>query len=283
MPELPEVETLRRQLEKEVIKKTVADLEAKSSRVLKRLRPQSLSKELLKKTIEQVTRKGKYIIIGFNNSLCLAIHLGMSGQILYTPKKSTRGKNNPPEEKIPHLYLTMRFTDGSALRYVDPRTFGQILLLKDLAELQELTELGFDPLEAAIPWVEFASYLVNQKSSLKAILTNQSFIAGIGNIYADEILFAAGLRPDRDPKSLSTQEIRRLYRSIGEVLTEAVKHRGSTLADKSYVDIYGNYGEYQQYHNVYAREAMSCKRCRGTVQKIKYQGRSTYFCPLCQR
>ena len=117
---------------------------------------------------------------------------------------------------------------------------------------------------------------------LKALLMEQSFISGIGNIYSDEILWEAGLRGDRTPRSLSNMEIRRLFRSIVEILHEAVKHRGSTLSDQQYVDVLGRAGEYQQFHNVYDRAGKSCNRCRGTITKEKFQGRSTFFCPSCQ-
>lgn len=283
MPELPEVETLRRQLEKEVLKKTCAEIETKSSRVFRRVKPQVLSKELVKKTVEAIGRKGKYLIIEFSQGLALIIHLGMSGQLIYKTKKPSRAKKQDNEVVSPHRHLTIKFSDHSQLSYIDSRTFGQIHLLKEGQELKELSELGFDPIEGGLPWVEFASLITQQNTTLKNILTNQSLIAGIGNIYADEILFAAGLRFDRKPESLSAQEIRRLYRSIGEVLNEAIRLRGSTLADKSYVDLYGNFGEFQEHHNVYAREGLPCKRCRGQIQRIKHQGRSTFFCPLCQR
>jgi formamidopyrimidine-DNA glycosylase len=114
------------------------------------------------------------------------------------------------------------------------------------------------------------------------LLVDQSFIAGIGNIYSDEILWEAGLRGDRTPRSLSNMEIRRLFRAIVEVLHEAVKHRGSTLADQQYVDLAGRPGDYQQFHNVYDRAGQACKRCRATIAREKFQNRSTFFCPSCQ-
>ena len=121
------------------------------------------------------------------------------------------------------------------------------------------------------------------KMKLKAFLMDQTIIAGLGNIYADEILFAAGLRYDRQTDSLSTQEMRRLYRSVVETLHDAIKYGGSTLADEQYVDLNGKPGEYQEHHKVYDREKQPCFRCRrATISKAKFAGRSTYFCEICQ-
>jgi formamidopyrimidine-DNA glycosylase len=130
--------------------------------------------------------------------------------------------------------------------------------------------------------VKFRELLLGRTTKLKPLLMDQSFLAGVGNIYSDEILWEAGLRHDRAPQSLSTMEIRRLYRAIIEVLHEAVKHRGSTLSDQQYVDIHGKPGEYQLLHQVYDREGLACRRCRSTIVREKLGSRSTFFCPNCQ-
>jgi len=146
----------------------------------------------------------------------------------------------------------------------------------------ELADLGFDPLETPMSWERFGLLVRGRKAKLKTLLTDQSFIAGIGNIYADEILFAAGLRYDRDSASISPQEARRLWRGMTEVLTEAIKARGSSLADEQYVDLFGRPGKFQEQHQVYAREGKRCLRCRATIARVKFAQRSTYFCPSCQ-
>jgi formamidopyrimidine-DNA glycosylase len=130
--------------------------------------------------------------------------------------------------------------------------------------------------------VKFREKLLSRTTKLKPLLMDQSFLSGLGNIYSDEILWEAGLRHDRVPQSLSTMEIRRLYRAIVEVLHEAVKHRGSTLSDEQYVDLHGRPGEYQLLHQVYDREGQACRRCRATITKERVSGRSSYFCPACQ-
>jgi len=132
-------------------------------------------------------------------------------------------------------------------------------------------------------WTTFARVLQAHPMKLKAFLTDQSLLAGIGNIYADEILFAAGLRYDRMTDSLSSQEIRRLYRAVVETLHEAIRYGGSTLADEQYVDLHGRPGQFQEHHHVYNREHQPCRRCRrNPVLKTKFQGRATYYCGVCQ-
>jgi formamidopyrimidine-DNA glycosylase len=131
-------------------------------------------------------------------------------------------------------------------------------------------------------WVRFGELLTARKSKLKALLMDQKFVAGIGNIYSDEILFAAGLRYDRASESLSTQEVRRLYRAMVETLQEAIKHRGSSLADEQYRDLFGEIGDAQTLHKVYDREGEACRRCRSTIVRVKANGRSSFLCPQCQ-
>jgi formamidopyrimidine-DNA glycosylase len=156
--------------------------------------------------------------------------------------------------------------DGTALRRAVP----------------ELAHLGLDPFEDQIGWDRFAAILRSRTTPLKAVLTDQDIIAGIGNIYADEILFSAGLRFDRSAESLSTIEIRRLHRAISEVLTDAIKHEGSTLDDEQFVDPDGKPGNFQQFHQVYNREGQPCLQCRQTIQRETVRGRSTYYCEKCQ-
>src|SRR5437763_7167033 len=149
-------------------------------------------------------------------------------------------------------------------------------------ELPELGHLGFDPLTEAMSWVQFADRLRARKTKLKPLLMDQRFVAGIGNIYSDEILFAAGLRHDRSSETLSSQEVRRLYRAMVETLQDAIKHRGSSLADEQYRDVFGEVGDYQSLHKVYDREGQPCRRCRSSIVREKAGGRPTLFCQQCQ-
>jgi formamidopyrimidine-DNA glycosylase len=229
-------------------------------------------------TIKSINRAGKYLLLGLEDGQTLVVHLGMSGQL-------QRAKS-AKQAKAPHTHVVITFTQGGQLRFVDPRTFGELFVSAAPAEgerpLPELDHLGFDPLEDVMSWEKFWVLLASHKSGLKALLMDQEFVAGIGNMYADEILFAAGLRYDRLSDSLSSQEVRRLYRAMVETLAEAVKRRGSTLADEQYRDLFGEVGDYQDQHQAYDREGQACRRCRATIVKVKSGGRSTYFCDHCQ-
>jgi formamidopyrimidine-DNA glycosylase len=229
-------------------------------------------------TIKSIDRAGKYLLLGLDDGQTLVVHLGMSGQL-------QRAKS-AKEAKAPHTHVVITFTQGGQLRFVDPRTFGELFVsaapVDGAPALPELSHLGFDPLEDVMSWEKFWVLLAQHKSGLKALLMDQEFVAGIGNMYADEILFAAGLRYDRLSNSLSSQEVRRLYRAMVETLAEAVKRRGSSLADEQYRDLFGEIGDYQDQHQAYDREGQACRRCRAVIVKVKSGGRSTYFCDHCQ-
>ena len=222
-------------------------------------------------------RRGKYLVVRLDGPEALVVHLGMSGQLL-------RGEDGAREGAEAHA-RRHHFTQGGLLRFVDPRTFGEMFVTKydDLDEqVEELAHLGLDPLETAMSWDLFGRMLADKHARLKNLLMDQKFIAGIGNVYSDEILFQAGLKWDRMSDSLSQQEIRRLYRAIFETLQDAVKYRGSSLADEQYVDLFGRPGEYQQYHQVYDREGQACPRCRRPVHRARFSNRSTFYCEACQ-
>lgn len=277
MPELPEVETIRRELEREVVGKKIKTVEITGKRSIRRQTPAEFKAKLEGAKISGAQRKGKYLLLPLDTGEVWIIHLRMSGQLL-------RAASKDPVDK--HNHVTISFTQGGQLRFVDPRTFGEMFLATPdeiTNEIEELSTLGVDPVETPMSWVDFGHLLRSKKMKLKTFLTDQSMIAGIGNIYADEILFDSGLRYDRDTDSLTTQEIRRLYRSLVEILHEAIKYGGSTLADEQYVDLNGKPGEYQQHHQVYDREKQPCRRCRRhDIVKSKFGGRSTFYCEVCQ-
>jgi formamidopyrimidine-DNA glycosylase len=278
MPELPEVEVVRRDLEREVVGKKIKSVDVDGMRSIRRYRQRKLfTSELDGRKITAVSRRGKYLILKLDDGNALVVHLGMSGQLLRA--KTAR-------EAVPkHTHVTITFTQGGQLRFADPRTFGEMFvspfdgLDKDV---DELAHLGLDPLESAMSWDYFGELVAQRHAKLKTALMDQKFLAGIGNIYSDEILFTAGLRWDRMSDSLSPEEVRRLYRALVETLQDAVKYRGSSLADEQYVDLFGKKGEYQLHHKVYAREGQACKRCRHMIVREKTGGRSTFFCEACQ-
>jgi formamidopyrimidine-DNA glycosylase len=278
MPELPEVEVMRRDLEREVVGKKIKAVEVTGTRSVRRHRNRKeFITVLTGRKITAVQRRGKYLVMKLDGNDALIVHLGMSGQLLRA--KTAR-------EKAPkHTHVAITFTQGGLLRFVDPRTFGEMFVAPydDLdQQVDELAHLGLDPLETALSWDLFGRMLAEKKTKLKPLLMDQKFIAGIGNVYSDEILFEAGLKWDRQSDSLSQQEIRRLYRAISETLNGAVKYRGSSLADEQYVDLFGKPGEYQEHHQVYGREGAACVRCRRPIQRARYSNRSTFYCDACQ-
>jgi formamidopyrimidine-DNA glycosylase len=277
VPELPEVETIRRDLEKEFIGKRIKSVEVNGRRSIRRhSSSKAFASKLEGRKLTGVTRKGKYLLIKLDAGDLLVAHLGMSGQLL---------RVNPKEARERHTHVIISFTQGSQLRFVDPRTFGELFVTTPEAlveEIPELAHLGFDPLDDVMSWTRFAEMLYSKKTKLKPLLMDQRFVAGIGNIYADEILFAAGLRHDRGSETLTAQEVRRLYRAMIETLQDAIKHRGSSLADEQYRDLFGDVGDFQSLHKVYDREGQACRRCRNPIAKAKVNGRSTFHCPQCQ-
>jgi formamidopyrimidine-DNA glycosylase len=278
MPELPEVETIRRDLEKEAVGKRIKSVEVTGMRSIRRhTNKKQFIGRLEGRKITGVDRRGKYLLVKLEGGEFLVIHLGMSGQLLW----SKSGK----EEKAKHTHVVIAFTTAGQLRFLDPRTFGELFVTAadELeAEVPELAHLGFDPVEQAMSWTLFGELLRSKHRKLKDLLMDQKFVAGIGNIYSDEILWSAGLRYDRSSEELTSQEIRRLYRAMSETLHDAIKHRGSSLADEQYRDLYGKVGGYAGEHNVYDREGQPCRRCRSPLVRLKYGGRSHFLCEQCQ-
>ena len=179
----------------------------------------------------------------------------------------------------------IEFTQGNQLRFVDPRTFGEVFVV-DPARLAEdapdLAELGWDPLEDPLPWGDFARLVLSRRQQLKALLTDQKTIAGLGNIYSDEVLHLAGLRYDRPVEHAHGAGSAAPVPAMIEVVHDAIGAGGSSLADEQYVDLFGKTGTYQLQHQVYAREGKACLRCRATIERTKWGGRSTFYCPACQ-
>lgn len=276
MPELPEVETIRRGLEREVVGKRIKTVQVTGTRTVRRQPKKVFISKLEGAKVTHVDRRGKYLVLRLDTGELLVIHLRMSGQLLRAQAKDPVAK---------HTHVTFTFTQGGQLRFVDPRTFGELFVTAPnelTKEITELADLGMDPVDEPISWVKFRERLLSRTTKLKPLLMDQSFLAGLGNIYSDEILWEAGLRHDRVPQTLSTMEVRRLYRAIVEVLHEAVKHRGSTLSDEQYVDLHGRPGEFQLLHQVYDREGQACRRCRTQIVREKVGQRSTFYCPNCQ-
>lgn len=276
MPELPEVETVRRDLDRELPGRRIVRVVATGVRSLRRHPDRAqFAADVRGATVVAVSRRGKYLLVPLvgtgEGDRTLVVHLGMSGQLLL---------NAAEAPMLAHTHVVLGFDDKRELRFVDPRTFGEIFL----APLggAALGHLGPDALTDLKGWNHLADLLALRTTKLKALLMDQRFLAGIGNIYSDEILHRARLRWDRSAATLTPAEVRRLFRSIGEVLGAAVELRGSSLDDQQYRDVFGAIGAYQGQHRVYGREAAPCLRCHRPIVRVRTAGRSTFFCPRCQ-
>jgi formamidopyrimidine-DNA glycosylase len=278
--ELPEVEVMRRDLEKDVVGRRVKTAEVKSSRnAMRVIRRHGKRKDFTSRVegrkLTKVERRGKYVLLHLDSGDVLVVHFGMSGQF-------QRGNGRVVIE--PHTHVIFTFQQGGDLRFIDPRTFGEMFVTSadELGKVKELQHIAIDPLDQVFTWPTFQYLLAERGAKMKQLLMDQKFISGLGNIYSDEVLFAAGLRYDRLSDTLSSQEVRRLYRAIQETLQEAIKLRGTTLDDEAYVDLFGKPGEYQGELKVYGREGQPCRRCRTPIQTVKVAQRTSYFCPQCQ-
>jgi formamidopyrimidine-DNA glycosylase len=278
--ELPEVEVMRRDLEKDVVGRRVKDAEVRPTknamRVIRRHpKRKEFTSRLEGRKITKVERQGKYILLDLDGGDVLVAHFGMSGQFV-------RGSKRVPLPAHTHVVIT--FTQGGDLRFIDPRTFGELFVSThdELGKVRELNHIAIDPLDQVFTWPAFQMRLADKAAKMKPLLMDQKFISGLGNIYSDEVLFAAGLRHDRMSNTLSSQEVRRLYRAIQETLQEAIRYRGTTLGDDAYVDLSGEPGEFQNELKVYGRAGLPCRRCRTPIQSVKLAGRSAYYCPQCQ-
>jgi len=272
MPELPEVETVIRSL-----CPLIQGLKIQSSDLLfgpiLRNADNSILRELEGRVILGLRRRGKMILIDCAGNRSLLIHLKMTGQLFVTSRRE-------PVDK--HTHFILRFKGhGRELRFRDVRKFGFVRCLgtSEADGCSELAGLGPEPLE--LDFRSFQSLLRGRRGRLKPLLLNQKVIAGIGNIYADEILYRARLNPRAPVQSLRVKEIRRLWLAMRRILREAITLRGSSIRD--FIDSQRKEGEYQDRHLAYGREAEPCTRCGRKITRIRLAGRSTYFCPRCQR
>lgn len=281
MPELPEVEVIRRDLVQEVVGRTIARAEVRdipnSPRVIRRHpAPPEFAGPLEGRTIARLDRRGKYLLIHLDDHLVLVVHLGMSGQLIL----SDSGR-----PFAGHTHVVLHFSDGGELRYVDPRTFGEMFVTEEseLGEIPELTRLGKDPIAGDLPLDYLSSTFARRKTRIKPLLMDQTFLCGLGNIYSDEVLFLAGVRHDRPTPEVTEPEVKLLHEAIPMVLRESIESRGSSIADEQYRDPYGVVGSYQYRLRVYGREAQPCPTCGTPIERARWSSnRSTFYCPKCQ-
>lgn len=272
MPELPEVETVVRGLKSVLPGRRILHVRLGKTDFIED--PSALEQQLPGSHIRDVRRHGKFLVFDLESlhsdsrEFSLLVHLGMTGQLVTCP----------PESRVaPHTHVFLALDDGRELRYIDIRRFGRIRLVRNGHDAV-LGKLGLDPLAATEN--EFASIMRKRRAQVKALLLDQSVLRGMGNIYSDESLWRARIHPKRLASNLAEDELRRLRRSIREVLREAIRFRGSSVSD--YVDSQGVPGEFQRRHRVYQRQGKPCSRCGRKISRIVVAGRSSYFCGRCQ-
>jgi formamidopyrimidine-DNA glycosylase len=288
VPELPEVETVRAGLQRWVAGRTVAAVEIRHPRAVRRHigGAGDLAARLTGSTFEAASRRGKYLWLPLadangSRAECLVGHLGMSGQLLMRP-------TDAPDEK--HLHVRISFTDGGAeLRFVDQRTFGGVLLDRLIPAADRATEnvpeliahIARDPMDPYFDEPVFAARLRKRDSEIKRALLDQSLISGVGNIYADEALWRAKLHGGRRTNALTRPAINSLLTEVRAVLTDAVR-AGGTSFDALYVNVNGESGYFDRSLAVYGREGEACPRCGTPIRRSSFMNRSSYFCPKCQ-
>ncbi len=266
MPELPEVETVRRELKERVGGRTIKKVIVNAPRLLRGISEESFSSRITGASITDIKRAGKLLIIELSGGKAITVHLKMTGQLVY-----------PGDGKASRVRFLL--SGGEYLDFNDRRLFAEIGLTDDWRGISFVKSLGPEPFDIT-PDV-FHSMLSGRKAKIKPLLLDQTFIAGIGNLYAAEALFRAGIHPAREARSLSGKESGALLAAITATLKEAIKHKGSSM--DQYVRPSGKRGDFVRFHKVYGKEGRECGKCGGGIKRVSLGGRGTYFCPGCQK
>lgn len=266
MPELPEVETIKRELEKSVLGKRITEVIVNNPYVVKQPKKEEFIRGLKNAAIKNILRKGKLLIFELSSQKSLAVHLRMTGQLIYP--------GNAKDSRV-----SFKLSDGKILDFRDRRLLGELRLIDNWQDLKFIQELGPEPFDITLE--KFKEMLSNKKSKIKPLLMDQTFISGIGNLYAAEALFRARVHPGRPALSLSAKEKEILFKEIKDTLNEAIHYKGSSV--DQYLQVSGVPGGYVKYHKVYDREGKLCAVCNTAIKRISLSGRGTYFCPKCQK
>ena len=287
MPELPEVETIKRGLHKLIINRKIVAVKSDNPKSF----PNSshdVSQFLINATIADVRRRAKILMIDLSTNYSLVIHLKMTGQLVYVDKTSRFGAGHPNDSLINNLpdkstRVTFTFSDNSNLYFNDQRKFGWVKLIPtpEIPNIDFMKRVGPEPLEDNFTAQEFAErFKRRSKTGIKAALLDQSVIAGVGNIYADESLWGARINPKRLTGSLSDDDFKNLFDEVRSVMKLSIEKGGST--NRNYVNAEGKKGSYMDFARVFRREGLPCPRCGTEIIKIKVAGRGTHICPNCQ-
>ncbi len=287
MPELPEVETIRRDLNHVLTSKKIVDVVIVDKKPIQS-RKEIFAKSLKGRSIKNIDRIGKLLMFELSDKNFLLVHLKMTGQLIYRfDHKIIEGGHNLPvfkESDLPTKYtwVIWKFNDGSKLYFNDMRKFGYLKIVDKKEKEKIVAKYGIEPLTKNFTLANFKKVLDKRKTSIKSVLLNQALVAGIGNIYADEICFAAGIRPDQSVAKMSKAEIKKIFTASEAVLKKAIVHKGTTFKD--YVNAHGGKGNFSDYLKVYKRVGQKCLRCKkGIIISKKIGGRSSHYCPVCQK
>lgn len=287
MPELPEVETIRRDLAKVLVGKKITGVDVIDKSPIKGSTEQ-FKKALLGNRIKQIERIGKLMMLDLSDNDFLLVHLKMTGQLIYRYNHQIiEGGHNLPvfkENDLPAKYtrVVWKFNDGSQLYFNDMRKFGYLKIVDKKTKEKIVAKYGIEPLMKNFTLANFKKVLDKRKTSIKVVLLNQALIAGIGNIYADEICFAAGVRPDQSVSKMGDVVIKKVFTACEAIIKKAIKYKGTTFRD--YLNAHGGKGNFFDYLRVYQRDGEKCLRCKkGIITKNKTAGRSSHYCPVCQK
>lgn len=289
MPELPEVETIVRDLHKKVIGRKIKSVWFDTPKLIKKPKPAIFVKEMRGLKIENIKRRAKNILIYLSAGKLLLVHQKMTGHLLYGQwrvqnKKPISSLRGVMQEKVNnYIHIIFYLDNGWQLALSDLRKFAKVILgsQREIENLAELKKLGPEPLEKGFDFRKFQQALRGKKGKIKQVLMDQSVISGIGNIYSDEILWLAKIHPFRSANQLKNLELKKIFRFVKEVLKKAVKLRGTSISD--FRDPEGKSGHYATRLYVYRREGEKCPRCKNVIERLKMGGRSAHFCPHCQK
>ena len=287
MPELPEVETIKNDLRAKIIGKKITNLELVNKGSVKLTN--DFPKKIVNAFFVEINRKGKLLIFKLNGGDYLLIHLKMTGQLIYQEKKKNKitmtvgGGHGQEVDELPnrHTRIVLTFANGASLYFNDLRKFGYWQLVDEVTLQKVLAKYGPEPLEKTFTKKYLQLIFKKTSRNIKAVLLDQHLIAGIGNIYADEILFASGVRPERRASSLAEAEIEMIWKNSNTIIKNAIKYRGTTF--NNYRDGEGRLGSYVKKLQVYGRKGLKCFKCGRAIIKTKVAGRGTHYCEFCQK
>lgn len=275
MPELPEVETIKLQLKNKILGKKILKTEALTSKIIN-IPIAAFIKDTQGAAFKDITRRAKILILELSNGVYLLVHLKLSGHLIYQKEKAKNSK---------YAHIIFHLSGGGKLVFDDFRKFGYVKSIKNKEELDKLLKeenFGPEALSQDFTLEKFKESLAKKpKSPIKPLLMDQTFLAGLGNVYAQEACFYAKISPKRKVKTLKDSEIKNLYKAIREILISAIKKRGTSV--DAYLDAKGKQGEFQNYLKVYGREGKACFRCGAKIKKIVMGSRGTSYCPKCQK